>query len=261
MNAILRGLVRAVAETFTLPGPILEIGSYQVAGQESVADLRTLFPGRSYLGVDVRAGRGVDLLASVEALPYANGSIGTILAVSTLEHVPHFWRAFDEMHRVLRPDGALLVACPFYFHRHAHPNDYWRFTPEALELLLTPYPNKIVGFHGPRARPANVWSLAFREARPPIDAGQFHLYKTRLHHHARMPLSWSRYLRLQMGRFLFGLGHFAPYLQREQLVNKCLNADIRKSTSEAPNYKSESRTPNSENRDSERKARYVHTAA
>ncbi|MHB1425911.1 MAG: methyltransferase domain-containing protein [Gemmataceae bacterium] len=223
MNAILRGLVRAVSETFTLPGPILEIGSYQVVGQEGVADLRTLFPGRSYLGVDVRPGRGVDLLANVEALPYASGSIGTILAVSTLEHVPRFWRAFEEMHRVLRPDGALLVACPFYFHRHAHPNDYWRFTPDALEILLTPYPSKIIGYHGPTARPANVWGLAFREARPAITPNEFHLYQTRLSHHARMPLSWQRYLRLCLGRVLFGRGHFAPYLERQHLDNRCLN--------------------------------------
>jgi SAM-dependent methyltransferase len=223
MNAVMRGLVRAVAETFTLPGPILEIGSFQVAGQESVADLRTLFPGRSYLGLDVRPGRGVDLLASVEALPYADGSIGTILAVSTLEHVPRFWRAFDEMHRVLRPDGALLLACPFYFHLHAHPHDYWRFSPEALEFLLTPYPSKIIGSHGPPERPANVWSLAFREGRPAITAQEFHLYRTRLNHHARMPLSWSRYARLQLGRLLFGRGHFAPYLDRQCLDNRCVN--------------------------------------
>jgi SAM-dependent methyltransferase len=246
MNAILRGLVRTVSETFTLPGPILEIGSYQVAGQEGVADLRTLFPGRSYLGVDIRAGRGVDLLASVEELPYASGSIGTILAISTLEHVPRFWRAFDEMHRVLRPDGALLVACPFYFHRHAHPNDYWRFTPEALEMLLAPYPSKIIGYHGPPPRPANVWGLAFREDRSSISADEYHLYQTRLRHHARMPLPLTRYLRLQLGRLLFGPGHFAPYLLREHLGSKCLN--------------SESRNPKIENRE-ERKERYVAAAA
>jgi SAM-dependent methyltransferase len=223
MNAILRGLVRAVSETFTLPGPILEVGSYQVVGQEGVADLRTLFPGRSYLGLDIRPGRGVDLLANVEQLPYASGSIGTILAISTLEHVPRFWRAFDEMHRVLRPDGALLVACPFYFHRHAHPNDYWRFTPEALEVLLASYPSKIIGFHGPPARPANVWALAFREARPAITADEFYLYRTRLNHHARMPLPWTRHLRLSLGRLLFGRGHFAPYLERQHLDSRCLN--------------------------------------
>lgn len=247
MNAILRGLVRTVAETFTLPGPILEIGSYQVTGQEGVADLRTLFPGRSYLGLDIRAGRGVDLLANVEALPYADRSIGTILAISTLEHVPHFWRAFDEMYRVLRPDGALLVACPFYFHRHAHPNDYWRFTPEALEMLLAPYPSKIIGYHGPTPRPANVWGLAFREARSAITADEFHLYQTRLNHHARMPLPLSRYLRLQLGRLLFGHGHFDPYLKRENLGNKCINSDIR--------------NPKYESREQETESSYVHAAA
>ncbi len=201
MNAILRGLVRAAAETFTLPGPILEIGSFQVQGQEAVADLR----------------------ASVETLPFADRSVGTILAISTLEHVPRFWHAFDEMYRVLRPDGALLVACPFYFHVHAHPHDYWRFTPEALELLLELYPSKIVGWHGPAARPANVWALAFREARPEIRTDEFRLYQTRLRHHARMPLPWGRYLRLQLGRLLFGRGHFAPYLEREWINNRCLN--------------------------------------
>lgn len=223
MNAILRGLVRAAAETFTLPGPILEIGSYQVSGQEDAADLRTLFPGRLYLGMDVRSGRGVDVRASVEALPCADASIGTILAISTLEHVPRFWRAFDEMRRVLRPDGALLVACPFYFHLHAHPNDFWRFTPEALELLLAPYPSKIIGCHGPRARPANVWGLAFREGRPPIGADAFRVFQTRLNQHAHMPLPWRRRLRYQLGRLLCGGGPFAPYLERQRLDNRCLN--------------------------------------
>ena len=49
MNAILRGLARAAAETFTLPGPILEIGSFQVAGQETVADLCTEHLRERYL--------------------------------------------------------------------------------------------------------------------------------------------------------------------------------------------------------------------
>ena len=58
MNRFLNGVARAFAETFDLPGPILEIGSYQVPGQEEIADLRTLFPGKEFVGVDVRAGPG-----------------------------------------------------------------------------------------------------------------------------------------------------------------------------------------------------------
>ncbi len=47
-----------------------------------------------------------------------------------------------------------------------------RSTPEALELLLADYPSKIVGWHGPAERPANVWALAFREGRPAIRADE-----------------------------------------------------------------------------------------
>ena len=34
MNHFLNGVARAVAETFDLPEPILEVGSYKVEGQE-----------------------------------------------------------------------------------------------------------------------------------------------------------------------------------------------------------------------------------
>src|SRR5207244_2005401 len=83
-----------VSEAFDLPGPILEVGAYQVRGQESIADLRPFFPGKEYTGVDRRPGPGVDVLGDVECLPYPDRSFGTVLALSTFEHVPHFWRGF-----------------------------------------------------------------------------------------------------------------------------------------------------------------------
>src|SRR5688572_8333356 len=114
MNSFLRGVVQAVAESFPLPEPILEIGSYQVEGQESLCELRSFFPGCEYLGVDIRPGPGVDLVGNVEALDLPDASVGTVLAMSTLEHVQRFWVGLDEIRRVLRPDGALLLSCPFY---------------------------------------------------------------------------------------------------------------------------------------------------
>src|SRR6516164_3811883 len=123
MNCFLHGVARALAETFVLPGPILEVGSYQVPGP------------------------GVDYVANVEDLPHADRSVGTVIAMNTFEHVPHFWRGFAEVRRVLRSDGAFLVCCPFYFHIHNHPSDYWRFTPSAFDLLLEDYPQRIIGWH------------------------------------------------------------------------------------------------------------------
>src|SRR5258707_1552657 len=107
MNQFLQGIAPAAAETFSLPGPILEIGSYLVSGQEGIGDLRPLFPGRDYIGLDMRPGPGVDLVGDVEALDLPTASVGTVLALSTFEHVQHFWRGFDEVFRVLRPDRAL----------------------------------------------------------------------------------------------------------------------------------------------------------
>src|SRR5262249_37065067 len=105
MTPFLHGMARAVPQSFHLPGPILEVGAYQVAGQEAIADLRPFFPDKRYIGLDERPGPGVDAVGDVTDLPFADGSFGTVLALSTFEHVPHFWRAFDEVRRVLRPDG------------------------------------------------------------------------------------------------------------------------------------------------------------
>lgn len=221
MNQFLHGVARAVAETFALPGPVLEIGSYQVEGQEGVADLRSLFPGKEYIGLDMRPGPGVDLVADVEKLPQPNGSVGTVIAMSTFEHVPRFWKGFDEIHRVLRPDGVLLVSAPFYFHIHAYPSDYWRFTPEAFALLLENYPNTILGWHGPKRRPSNVWALAFREGRPAATPEQFTAYRRRLKQYARQPLSWKKALRYRLGRLLFGSRPFGPYLELDRWETEC----------------------------------------
>src|ERR1700686_5414114 len=112
MNHFINGVARALAETFALPEPILEIGSYQVEGQESLANLRSLFPGKQYLGVDIRPGPGVDCVANREKLPQASGPVGTVLGLNTFEPIHCFWRGLDEIHRVLRPDGVLLMSTP-----------------------------------------------------------------------------------------------------------------------------------------------------
>jgi SAM-dependent methyltransferase len=224
MNHFLRGVVRAMAEAFPLPEPILEIGSYQVAGQEGLVNLRDLFPGRRYVGVDFRAGPGVDCVASVEALPQHDASAGTVIAFSTFEHVQRFWLGFEEVYRVLRPDGVFLVSCPFYFHQHGYPSDYWRFTPQAFEFLLAKYPSRVLGWHGPERRPLDVWAAAFREASAGPTPEQFARYRTLLRQYAREPLSPRRRLLYQVGRLLCGRRPFAPHLDRERWTTQLQQA-------------------------------------
>jgi SAM-dependent methyltransferase len=221
MNLFLRGVLQAVTQSFHLPEPILEIGSYQVEGQSDLIDTRGLFPGKAYTGVDFRPGPGVDCVANVEALPHKDASVGTVIALSAFEHVQRFWLGFNQVERVLRPDGVFVVATPFYFHVHAHPSDYWRFTPEALDFLLERYPMRVLGWHGPERRMANVWAIAFREASRRPTAGDLERFREQMKAHARQPLPWHRRLRYEVGRVLCGRRPFAPHLDRERWSVEC----------------------------------------
>ncbi len=219
MNRLLRGVVEATREVFPLPEPILEVGSLQVDAQQDMINLRGMFKGTSYTGVDFRAGRGVDQVADVEKLPFPDGHFGTVLALSTFEHVRRFWLGFAEVARVLKPGGAFLVACPFHFHVHAYPSDYWRFTPEALESLLDgQYSEAVLGWHGAVRRPANVWALAYRAGShahitPQAEEG----YREALYNNAREPLPLGRRLRYGLAALVAGRRPVAPWLDREKI--------------------------------------------
>ena len=215
MNQFLRGVARALVESVVLPDPILEIGSYQVEGQDELIDLRGLFQGRPYIGVDFRPGPGVDCVANVESLPQSDASIGTVIAFSAFEHVEHFWIGFEEVYRVLRPDGVFVLSCPFYFHQHDFPGDYWRFTPQAFELLLAKYPTRMLGWNGPPRRPLHVWAAAFRESARQPTAEQFALSGAARSIRLRA-VGIGSAAAVPVGRVLCGRRPFAPYLDRNR---------------------------------------------
>lgn len=157
-----RAFCQLAAETFDCPGPVYEFGSYQVEGQEEFADLRGLFPGRPYVGCDMRPGPGVDRVEDVSELSLADATAGTILCVETFEHVFEVRRAFDEVFRVLKPGGLFLITSPLNFRIHGYPDDYWRMTPSCLRRLLEPYGGRLVGAQGYRRFPHTVMALGMK---------------------------------------------------------------------------------------------------
>ncbi|MBI3461886.1 MAG: methyltransferase domain-containing protein [Planctomycetes bacterium] len=224
MNDFIHGVIRAATETFDFPEPILEVGSYQVDGQEHIGNLRGLFPGKRYTGIDIRRGPGVDSVEDVESLPRVNASVGSVIALNVFEHVQCFWRGFEEVQRILRPDGLLIVSCPFHFHIHAYPNDYWRFTPEALRSLLDRMPSKIIGYHGPRKRPLSVWAFAVGPAYPRITEAQHVGFQQLIRQYARQRLRWDKRLRYRIGRLICGARPFAPLLDAESFEMQLIQA-------------------------------------
>lgn len=167
MRAPVRAFVEAAAQALPPGGDVVEFGAYRVEGQERLADLRALFPGRRYTGVDLRAGPGVDVVGDLAHAPFPDASVGTLLCLETLEHVFELGEAFDEIARVLAPGGVLVASTPFHFHIHAHPDDYWRLTPSAWARMLAPYAALRVGAVGDPSRPHTVLALAVKPPAPP----------------------------------------------------------------------------------------------
>ena len=166
MRDNIRAFVAAAAESFPMPGPVYEFGSFIVAGQEHIGDLRGLFPGRRYVGCDMREGPGVDRVEDLGQLTIGDGGAASIVCVETLEHVFEVRRAVDEIIRVLAPGGIVLISTPFNFYLHDYPGDYWRLTPSCLDKLLAPLGATIIGWQGLESFPHTVFAVGCKDPVP-----------------------------------------------------------------------------------------------
>lgn len=66
----------------------------------------------------------LDLVCDITRVPEADGSFDAILCTEVLEHVPQPDRALQELGRLLRPDGYLILTAPFTSFTHFAPYHY-----------------------------------------------------------------------------------------------------------------------------------------
>jgi SAM-dependent methyltransferase len=70
-------------------------------------------------------------------LPFEDNQFDTVLLSDVLEHIPTPDRLLDEIVRVLKPNGHLLINVPFYYGIHESPHDFFRFTEYALRRFAS----------------------------------------------------------------------------------------------------------------------------
>jgi len=159
-----REFVKIMVKHIEVQGPVLEVGSLQVAGQCGFADLRPFFPGLEYTGLDMREGAGVDLVCNAESLPSMDNHYGVVVSVDTLEHVARPWLMMNECARVMRDDGLAIFTTVFDFPKHEQPHDYWRMTVDGLLELMQSFKGcDFVAFEcGQVTRPHTVACAAFQ---------------------------------------------------------------------------------------------------
>ena len=68
-------------------------------------------------------------------LPFENNVFDTIILSDVLEHIQDPILLWNEMNRILRKDGILIMNVPFHYWIHDSPFDYYRYTRYALEYF------------------------------------------------------------------------------------------------------------------------------
>jgi SAM-dependent methyltransferase len=116
-------------------GLVLDIG----AGSQIIE--KSLLPGCRYVSLDYLL-TATELYKSQphifgdgQCLPIKSEAIDTALLLDVLEHLPNPDSCIEEIWRVLRPGGRLVLQTPFLYPLHDEPFDYTRFTIHGLRDL------------------------------------------------------------------------------------------------------------------------------
>jgi SAM-dependent methyltransferase len=113
-----------------LEGDLLDLG----CGNRPYRPLLTRIS--RYVPYDLDVGSSTpEVVGRAENLPFASSSFDSVLCTQVLEHVPEPWRTVEEIARVLRPGGKLLLSTPQAEHLHEAPYDFYRYTRYGLEHL------------------------------------------------------------------------------------------------------------------------------
>ena len=133
-----RGRIREYIERHAdkLGDDVLEVGSRMTIPNAWWIINRDLAKGQ-WLGIDMQEGPGVDQVVDIHSPPAEwSGRFSGVLCSEVLEHVARPWLALPKLHSIIQPGGWIVVTTLTSFPIHGFPDDYYRYTPSGLKLLL-----------------------------------------------------------------------------------------------------------------------------
>lgn len=105
------------------------------------------------ISLDIDAQRRPDFVGDICSYDFKELRFDIVVMAETLEHIhsPHL--ALENVHRILKDGGRLILTTPFIFPIHDRPHDYYRYTRYGLEYLLR-------HFRDVSVRERNSWTEA-----------------------------------------------------------------------------------------------------
>jgi SAM-dependent methyltransferase len=133
---IRRGLYKGVAlNKKYLRGRLLDFG----CGSEPYRELCDV---QEYIGLDIEKSEHnhrteqIVIFYDGKTIPFDDGYFDSVLSSEVFEHVPNLHEIINELYRVLKPNGYLLVTVPFVWDEHGAPYDFVRYTSYGINHLL-----------------------------------------------------------------------------------------------------------------------------
>ncbi len=129
-----------ITQTYESPS-ILQLGAKIIMSDL----LKSRYPNcNDYIGHDIRAGKGVDVVGDAHKLSesFPKDRFDFVFSISVFEHLMFPWKVALEMNKVLKTGGYVFIGTHTTWPEHEAPWDYWRYPANGFHALF----NKHTGF-------------------------------------------------------------------------------------------------------------------
>ena len=137
MHQSVQDYIQSIPNEYIQDKDVLEVGSRNING--GIKDIILSKQPRNYIGTDKEKGEGVNIVVPVEELTatVGHGTWDVVISTETLEHIQDWRTGLNQMKKVLRPGGLLIITTRSPgFPQHNYPHDYHRYTKIDMEYIL-----------------------------------------------------------------------------------------------------------------------------
>ncbi len=124
-------------------GVILDVGS-------SLSPYKKIIKYEKYLSLDIDSKNNPDIVSDIHNIKWESDYFDTVIATEVLEHLENPKIALDEIYRILKKNGHVILTTRFFYPYHPQPKDYYRFTKDSLNFLFNKFEDIKIISHGNR---------------------------------------------------------------------------------------------------------------
>ncbi|MBN2476315.1 MAG: methyltransferase domain-containing protein [Pirellulales bacterium] len=156
MYESIEAFVASAVEAFGLRGPVYQLGLYESGDPRLQTSLRGCFARTSHVQFELSRA------AKADRLPFPDQAARTVLCIGALDYAFRANQAGNEIARILKPGGKMLVCAPLAGFVSGPEDLHWRATPRAVEQLLTAASATVVGWQGAETFPHTMYGIGFK---------------------------------------------------------------------------------------------------